>query len=133
MQDIPDDAALCCYCRKVLIHKERKRRKRPNGTGCIRKMTDRPHRKPYRVEKGGKRMGDFPSMEAAQQFLVKLNGKRRLADTINLTLQDVYDIWKGKDYSKLTDKGKETYDLAWSKFESVKRHHNRRHPAASRF
>ncbi|MET0017947.1 tyrosine-type recombinase/integrase [Oscillibacter sp.] len=59
-------------------------------------------------------------MEAAQQFLDKLNSKRRLADTINLTLQDVYDIWKDKDYPKLTDKGKETYDLAWSKFKSVK-------------
>ncbi|WP_312280125.1 zinc ribbon domain-containing protein [Oscillibacter sp.] len=36
--------------------------------------------------------------------------KRRLADMINLTLQDVYDIWTDKGYPKLTDKGKETYD-----------------------
>ncbi|WP_312635713.1 hypothetical protein [Oscillibacter sp.] len=89
----PDDGVFCCYCGKVLIRKERKRRKRPNGTGCIRKMTDRPRRKPYRVEKGEKRIGNFPPMEAAQQFLDKLNSKRRLADTINLTLQDVCDIW----------------------------------------
>ena len=59
-------------------------------------------------------------MEAAQQFLDKLNSKRRLADTINLTLQDVYDIWKNRDYPKLTDKGRETYDLAWAKFSCVK-------------
>lgn len=59
-------------------------------------------------------------MEAAQQFLDKLNSKRRLADTINFTLQDVYDVWKGKGYPKLTAKGKETYDIVWPKFESVK-------------
>ncbi|WP_312942955.1 site-specific integrase [Oscillibacter sp.] len=72
------------------------------------------------MEKGGKRIGDFPSMESAQQFLDRLNSKRRLADTINLTLQDVYDIWKDKDYPKLSAKSKEMYDLAWGKFEDVK-------------
>lgn len=63
---ISDDAALCCYCGKVYQRKQRRVRMRPRGTGSIRKLTDVHRTKPYRVEKGGKRPGDFPTMEEAR-------------------------------------------------------------------
>ena len=117
---IPDDAALCCYCGKVILRKQRRTRRRPSGTGSIRKLNDVRRSKPYRVEKGGKRLGDFPSMEAAQQFLDKINAKPRLSDTINMTLEDCHDLWKERDYPQLTAKGKETYDAIWPKFAPLK-------------
>lgn len=118
-REIPDDSNLCCYCGKVLVRKPRQARRRVRGTGSIRKLTDTRRSKPYRVEKGGKRLGDFPSMEAAQQFLDRINAKPRLAGSINLTLQDVYDIWKTRDYPELTPKGRATYDTIWPKFAPV--------------
>ena len=118
-REIPDDSNLCCYCGKVLVRKPRQARRRVRGTGSIRKLTDTRRSKPYRAEKGGKRLGDFSSMEAAQQFLDKINAKPRLADSINLTLQDIYDIWKARDYPDLTPKGRATYDTIWPKFAPV--------------
>lgn len=119
-KSIPDDAALCCYCGKVFIRKKRQVRRRPRGTGSIRKLTDIRRSKPYRVERCGQWLGDFPTAEAAQVFLDKINAKPRLADSINMTLNDCHDLWLERDYIKLTPKGKETYDTIWPKFEAVK-------------
>lgn len=119
-REIPDDSHLCCYCGKVYVRKPKHNRRRPNNSGTIYRLTDHHRRNPYRVEKLGKWLGDFPSMEAAQLFLDKVNAKQRLLDTINLTLDDVHKIWLERDYPDLTAKGKSTYDVIWNKFESVK-------------
>lgn len=119
-RDIPDDAALCCYCGKVYIRKTKRAKRRPAGTGSIRKLTDTRRRNPYRVEKNGVRLGDFPSMEAAQLFLDKINAKPRLADAINMTLDDIHKVWLEREYPRLTAKGQASYDSIWPKFEGIK-------------
>lgn len=111
---------LCCYCGKVIVRKEKKTRRRPRGTGTIYKLKDIRRANPYRVEKDGVRMGDFPSMEAAQLFLDKLNAKANLANTINWTLDDVHELWLSREYLTLDQDTKDSYDFAWAKFESIK-------------
>ena len=120
-REIPDDSNLCCYCGKVYVRKEKRTRRRPRGTGTIYQLKDIRRANPYRVEKGGVRMGDFPSMEAAQLFLDKLNSKGTLANAINWTLDDVHDLWSSREYLSLDQDTKDSYDFAWTKFECIKK------------
>lgn len=119
-REIPDDSNLCCYCGKVYVRKEKTTRRRPRGTGTIYKLKDIRRANPYRVEKNGVRMGDFSSMEAAQLFLDKLNAKASLANVVNWTLDDVHELWLGREYLNLDADTKASYGHAWAKFEPIK-------------
>lgn len=119
-KEIPDDAAFCCYCGKSFVRKERRSKRRPGGTGCIKKRTDKTRKKPYEVRKNGEAIGSFETKEAAQKFLDKLNGKPQMANAINWTLDDVHEFWLNREYLELDADTKGSYDNAWKKFGKIK-------------
>ncbi|MPM30386.1 Tyrosine recombinase XerC [bioreactor metagenome] len=117
-KSIPDDAIVCCYCGKRLGTQNRKAKKRPNGTGCIYKLGGN-RVKPWGIKKNGTFLGAYSTKAMAIETLEKLQ-KKPVSEAYNFTLEEVRELWKKEHYPVLSEKGRESYDLAWSLFEPIK-------------
>lgn len=117
-REIPDDSNICCYCGRVIHRLEPRPRKRPNGSGSVYKLTDKRRTRPWVMAKGGKILGRYATKTAAQEALEKLAGKP-IGDAIDLTLQEIFTLWKAQHYPRLKEDACLAYDLAWSKLEPL--------------
>lgn len=117
-REIPDDSNICCYCGRVIHRLEPRPRKRPNGSGSVYKLTDKRRTRPWVMAKGGKILGRYATKTAALEALEKLAGKP-IGDAIDLTLEEIYTLWKAQHYPRLKEDASLAYDLAWSKLEPL--------------
>lgn len=117
-REIPDDSNICCYCGRVIHRLEPRPRKRPNGSGSVYKLTDKRRTRPWVMAKGGKILGRYATKTAALEALEKLAGKP-IGDAIDLTLEEIYTLWKAQHYPRLKEDASLACDLAWSKLEPL--------------
>ena len=125
-RDIPGDAALCCYCgarQRAAGPVQRRRRRRPRGTGSVWKDARNKSRPFVAVTADGTRIGTFATSGEAVKALDDVNASKISPERQTYTLADVYDRWSELHYPKITVKAQQSYANAYRKAVAL---HDRR-------
>lgn len=125
-RDIPGDAALCCYCgarQRAAGSVQRRRRRRPRGTGSVWKDVRNKNRPFVAVAADGTRIGTFATSSKAVKALDDVNASKISPERQTYTLADVYDRWSELHYPKITVKAQQSYANAYRKAAAL---HDRR-------
>lgn len=115
---IPDDAVFCCYCgvrMEGAPAAQRRRRRRPRGTGSVWKDARNKSRPFVAVAADGTRIGTFATSGEAVKALDDVNASKISPERQTYTLADVYDRWSELHYPKITVKAQQTYANAYRK------------------
>lgn len=123
---IPDDAVFCCYCgvrMEGAPAAQRRRRRRPRGTGSVWKDTRNKSRPFVAVAADGTRIGTFATSGEAVKALDDVNASKISPERQTYTLADVYDRWSELHYPKITVKAQQSYANAYRKAVAL---HDRR-------
>lgn len=123
---IPDDAVFCCYCgvrMEGAPAAQRRRRRRPRGTGSVWKDARNKSRPFVAVAADGTRIGTFATSGEAVKALDAVNASKISPERQTYTLADVYDRWSELHYQKITVKAQQSYANAYRKAASL---HDRR-------
>ena len=107
--------------------------KRANGTGCIRKLSGK-RRKPFQVmitvgfdydaktlkaTQKMKQLGTYETREDAEQALAEYNESPFDFNTATATFGELYLVWSGKKYKKLSKSTVITYKAAYKYCSSI--------------
>ena len=117
-RDIPGDAALCCYCgarQRAAGPVQRRRRRRPRGTGSVWKDARNKNRPYVAIAADGTRIGSFATSGEAVKALDDVNASKISPERQTYTLADVYDRWNELHYPKITVKAQQSYANAYRK------------------
>lgn len=123
---IPDDAVFCCYCgvrMEGAPAAQRRRRRRPRGTGSVWKDARNKSRPFVAVAADGTRIGTFATSSEAVKALDDVNASKISPERQTYTLADVYDRWSELHYPKITVKAQQSYANAYRKAAAL---HDRR-------
>ena len=128
-RDIPDDAAFCCYCGRVIQRKAPARaHQRGNGTGTAWRRgktwtsvvtvsfthdaDGMPHQK--RLTKGG-----FKTKNEALEYCPILKTGRPAGEKRVPTLDEYWRVYAEGELKKLSPSKQTAYKIAWSKLGSI--------------
>lgn len=126
-RDIPDDAALCCYCGRVFQRKAPSRvHQRANGTGTAYKkgkgwmaevtigwITDENGKKiRRRLRKGG-----FKTRTDALAYTASLLDRQQKKKAPQLS--EYWKTYSDAELEKLSDSKRTAYKIAWEKLKSI--------------
>ena len=123
-RSVPPDARLCCYCGKRLADCEapqRRRHRRPRGTGTVWKDPRNKNRPYVAVAADGTRIGSFATAGDAVQTLDRVNASQAAPDRLCYTLSDVYERWSVLHYPKISKSAQQSYRNAYNKAEPLHR------------
>ncbi len=123
-RSVPPDARLCCYCGKRLADCEapqRRRHRRPRGTGTVWKDPRNKNRPYVAVAADGTRIGSFATAGDAVQMLDRVNASQAAPERLCYTLSDVYDRWSVLHYPKISKSAQQSYRNAYNKAEPLHR------------
>lgn len=122
-RELPDGALFCPWCGKrqtgAAPPPQRKRRRRPKGSGSVYKLGG-TRAKPY-VAMTGKRevLGTYETAGEAVQALEQYNASRTPAERLKYTFADVYAKWSDQHFKDVGPKGRESYERAYEKAQSL--------------
>ena len=111
-KDVPDDGVFCPYCGRDQRERERKYRKRANGTGTVTKLCGN-RKKPWIAKKSGVMIGTYSTRSEAVKALERLTDTR-VTDLFNITFAQVYERWIQEHKREITGKLADNYALAYS-------------------
>lgn len=120
LAELPAEAAFCHLCGRKQSA-ERKYHRRPNNTGSVYRLPGQ-RSKPWAAAKSGVYIGTYTTRAEAVDAVGKLAGVD-LSDRFNLTFADVYEFWRAErceGANGLTEKGKESYAVAYKHFAGLK-------------
>lgn len=115
---IPDDAVFCCYCgvrMEGAPAAQRRRRRRPRGTGSVWKDARNKSRPFVAIAADGTRIGAFATSGEAVKALDDVNASKISPERQTYTLADVYDRWSELHYPKITVKAQQSYANSYRK------------------
>lgn len=124
--ELVDGAVFCHVCGRKQIIEQRKRGKRPNGTGTVYSLQGKRSR-PWVAARDKVILGYYATKAEAMTALERMAG-RQISDKFNLTFAEVYEAWQGEHFRTLSPKGQEVYTSAYkwylplyaSKFRSLR-------------
>ena len=130
-RELPDDAALCCYCGRILVRKQQSKiHQRPNGTGtAFQRKGQKTWTAQYTVPTGwfldenGKRhrkrktKGGFKTKADALNYIETLRSDAEKKPAPPLS--DYWKLYSEGDMLKLGPDKITAYKGAWKKMESI--------------
>lgn len=114
---LPEGAVFCPCCGRKQVSDQRKRRKRPNGSGSIVKLSGK-RSKPYNARKNGISIGVFATYGEAQKALERLTDVQ-VTDKFGLTFAQVYELWHTEHSREISEKMDANYRLAYRQCEQL--------------
>lgn len=120
-REIPDGSVFCNFCGKKQSTAKRRNRKRPHGSGTIRK--DTRYKNPYIAlapasSHGAGRvyLGAFPDVKSAQAAIDEFI-KHGRPELYGATLKDIYELWSDIHFKQIKDAS--TWISMWKRFKSI--------------
>ena len=122
---IPDGSAYCMYCGKSQTAKPKRRaRKRPQGSGTIRKDERNKSRPLIAVSPSNKYgrsrvyLGAYATYKDAQEAIEKYTREGR-PELYGATLADVYKLWSETHYRNVSQSAVNLYTSMWKRFSDL--------------
>lgn len=121
--EIPDGSMYCNYCgTNQSSTRSQNTRKRGNGMGTVFKLPNGKYRAEYTVAiRGGKRIrrtkSGFKTKKEALEYLPLLKSEPESAKRI--TLSDLYDLWSGPHYQKISNSKITHYKKAYERLKPI--------------
>lgn len=122
-KEIPDTSTFCCWCGKKQVVSVRKKHKRANGNGMIRK--DDRYRNPYLAYSpatangyGRQYLGAFATYKDAEIAISKYFSETH--PVLNKeTVAQIYERWSATHFTTLTDSGIQGYRAAFKSISEI--------------
>lgn len=118
-KEIPDGASFCPWCGKKqpeAAPQQRKKRRRPKGSGSVYQKKDEGRVKSWVARSGnGEMIGSFETSAEAILALDDYNAKHTSVARLRYTFGDVYGKWKELHYKDIGPKGRDSYERAFAK------------------
>jgi integrase len=120
-KEIPDGSTFCNFCGRKQSTAKRRNRKRPHGSGTIRK--DPRYKNPYialapSTSHGAGRVyiGCFPDVKSAQAAIDEFI-KHGRPELYGATLKDIYELWSDTHYKQIKDAT--AWKAMWKRYECI--------------
>ena len=117
-ESVPEGAAFCPWCGKCLDEApppQRKRRRRPKGSGSVYKATGTRARPYVALTPKREVLGTYATSGEAVQALDAYLAQRVPARRLRYTFEDVYTKWSAEHFKEVGAKGRDSYERAYRK------------------